>query len=160
MSERTFLFCVDDSENSTYAFQYIKEHILKAGDKMVILHVAPPVSASREKVLAESTANAENVIKHFQKLGTNFGLKAETLIVNGDPKELIPSVINEKKPTMLIMGSYGLGHRGRVRLGSVCEHVSNCCPCPLLIVRNPVVEKVETASFDTKWPDEKVPSNL
>eukprot|EP00126_Sphaerothecum_destruens_P001243 Sdes_comp13675_c0_seq1m3263 len=157
---RKFMLAVDDSDNSLYAFEYLRTNILKKGDKVFLIHIAPPILASREKLFQESEQNAKVVISKFEKLLLNAKLEYESVLKFGDPRQLILDLVELHKPELLILGSYGLGHRGKVRLGSVCSHISNYCPCPLLIVRNPVIEKVDTTSFDTKWPDEKVSEAL
>ncbi|KAK3026331.1 hypothetical protein RJ639_041380, partial [Escallonia herrerae] len=74
-------------------------------------------------------------------------VKAETLIFEGDPKDMICDAANEMHVDVLVVGSRGHGMIKRVLLkeiagcrallGSVSDYCAHYVKCPILIVKPP-----------------------
>ncbi|KAI5659317.1 hypothetical protein M9H77_28110 [Catharanthus roseus] len=64
-------------------------------------------------------------------------VKAETLVLEGDPKDRICEVADEQHFDLLVIGSRGLGKIKRAFLGSVSDYCAHHVKCPILIVKPP-----------------------
>ncbi|KAJ4705475.1 Universal stress protein A [Melia azedarach] len=64
-------------------------------------------------------------------------VKAETLILNGDPKDMICQAAEEVHVDLLVVGSRGLGKIKRALLGSVSDYCAHHVVCPIVIVKPP-----------------------
>lgn len=65
------------------------------------------------------------------------GVKAETVSLNGDPKDMICQAAEERHVDLLVVGSRGLGMFKRAFLGSVSDYCAHHAQCPVLIVKPP-----------------------
>ncbi|KAJ8435570.1 hypothetical protein Cgig2_020032 [Carnegiea gigantea] len=65
------------------------------------------------------------------------GVKAETVSLNGDPKDMICQAAEERHIDLLVVGSRGLGMFKRAFLGSVSDYCAHHAQCPVLIVKPP-----------------------
>ena len=74
-------------------------------------------------------AMAEFMPKYFA------GVKAQGLVVQGDPAEEIMACANEKGVDLIIMASHGRKGLDRLLLGSVVQKVAKYAEQPLLTVR-------------------------
>ena len=63
------------------------------------------------------------------------GVKAQALVVQGDPAEEIMACANEKGVDLIIMASHGRKGLDRLLLGSVVQKVAKYAEQPLLTVR-------------------------
>ncbi|KAL8263178.1 hypothetical protein R6Q59_024527 [Mikania micrantha] len=68
---------------------------------------------------------------------TKMQIKAETLILEGDPKEMICQAVEEMNYDLLVVGSRGLGAIKRALLGSISDFCAHHARCPVLIVKPP-----------------------
>ncbi|KAK9715903.1 hypothetical protein RND81_06G197600 [Saponaria officinalis] len=73
-------------------------------------------------------------------------VRAETLILEGDPKEEICKAIEQTHVDMLVIGSRGLGQIKRAFLGSVSDYCAHHASCPVLIVKPPKDAYLSTSS--------------
>jgi nucleotide-binding universal stress UspA family protein len=62
------------------------------------------------------------------------GVEVETIIRHGSPSREICAAAAERRPRLIVMGTYGWGRVEQVILGSVSESVLHHAPCPVLIV--------------------------
>ncbi|ONK81891.1 uncharacterized protein A4U43_C01F33920 [Asparagus officinalis] len=62
-------------------------------------------------------------------------VEAETLISDGDPKEMICQAVEQIHPDLVVVGSRGLSKFRRAFLGSVSDYVAHHARCPVLIAR-------------------------
>lgn len=62
-------------------------------------------------------------------------------LLQGDPKEQILALAENMKPTMLVIGSRGLGAFKRTFLGSVSDYCVHNCPCPVVVVKKAADQK-------------------
>eukprot|EP00258_Populus_trichocarpa_P042306 XP_024458325.1 universal stress protein A-like protein [Populus trichocarpa] len=64
-------------------------------------------------------------------------IKAETLILEGDPKDKICRATEQMQADVLVVGSRGLGKIKRALLGSISDYCAHHAKCPILIVKPP-----------------------
>ncbi|KAE9619513.1 hypothetical protein Lal_00022775 [Lupinus albus] len=65
-------------------------------------------------------------------------VKAETMILNGDPREMICKAAEQVHVNLLVVGSRGLGMLPRVLIGSVSDYCAHHAKTPVLIVKPPM----------------------
>ena len=90
----------------------------------------------KETRLAEMAAQCARKLAASGKAGSSF----ETLIESGDPEVQIPNACRNLKPGLVIMGSAGLGLKGRFP-GSVCEKIMKNCGLPVMAIPETAVFK-------------------
>ncbi|KAL5708925.1 hypothetical protein ACHQM5_019668 [Ranunculus cassubicifolius] len=64
-------------------------------------------------------------------------IKAESVILEGDPKDMICQAAEQIQPDMVVVGSRGLSKLKRAFLGSVSDYCAHHVKCPILIVKPP-----------------------
>ncbi|MFZ5898110.1 MAG: universal stress protein [Bacillota bacterium] len=85
-------------------------------------------SAEGQKMLEEARSICLNILKDRP-------VRIETLVLFGDPAQLITEYAEEKEYDMVVLGSRGAGPLRGVLLGSVSYKVLNSAHCPVLIVK-------------------------
>ncbi|KAK1288934.1 Universal stress protein A-like protein [Acorus calamus] len=62
-------------------------------------------------------------------------VEVDTVVLEGDPKEMICQAAEEHGAALLLVGSRGLGNIERVFLGSVSDYCAHHAKCPIVIVK-------------------------
>ncbi|KAL8241341.1 hypothetical protein R6Q59_014696 [Mikania micrantha] len=160
------LVAIDESEGSLYALQWALENLfflhnhretaapVAEGSPMItVIHVQPhflpphtavpvgPVIFATPAVMdyakkAQEESAAE-VISRATKLCEQNMIKADMMVIRGNPKEMIVDAVEDMNPDLLVVGSRGLGQIKRAFLGSVSDYCAHHAKCPVLIVRPP-----------------------
>ncbi|XVF76013.1 hypothetical protein PTKIN_Ptkin13bG0233400 [Pterospermum kingtungense] len=78
---------------------------------------------------------AAGILSRALKICNNKVIKAETLILEGDPKDKICEISEQMNIDLLVVGSRGLGKIQRAFLGSVSDYCAHHAKCPILIVK-------------------------
>ncbi|KAI5659316.1 hypothetical protein M9H77_28109 [Catharanthus roseus] len=157
------LIPLDESEGSFYALKWALDHLFnyspidfpnnsqKQPHLITLLNVqhpfqpyifaaGPVVYATPTVVDAVRKANEETATRIFFRalqMCKEKMIKAETLLVEGDPKDTICEVADEQHFDLLVIGSRGLGKIKRAFLGSVSDYCAHHVNCPILIVKPP-----------------------
>jgi nucleotide-binding universal stress UspA family protein len=82
-----------------------------------------------EKAREAGAALLENAAAMLRKAG----LKAETRLETGAPREVIPHIANDEKFALLVLGRRGTGEVRDVLFGSVTNHALHRVHCPVLL---------------------------
>ncbi|GER26987.1 adenine nucleotide alpha hydrolases-likesuperfamily protein [Striga asiatica] len=90
-----------------------------------------------ESVKKAQEENATNILSRALHICKEKKVKAETLILQGDPKDKICQAAEELGVDLLVVGSRGLGTIKRALLGSVSNYCVHHVHCPVLIVKPP-----------------------
>ncbi|KAK4581871.1 hypothetical protein RGQ29_025151 [Quercus rubra] len=159
------MVAIDDSDGSFYALKWAVDHLfvaigvapetsLEELGMVVLVHVQqpfqhfpvpagpggvvfyPPTSVveSVRKAQGESSAM---LLSRASQLCKDKMVKAETLVLDGDPKDMICHAAEQMHADLLVVGSRGLGQIKRAFLGSVSDYCTHNAKCPVLIVRPP-----------------------
>ncbi|KAH9737772.1 Usp domain-containing protein [Citrus sinensis] len=64
-------------------------------------------------------------------------VNAQTLILDGDARDVICQAVEQMHIDLLVVGSRGLGKVKRAFLGSVSDYCAHHAVCPILIVKPP-----------------------
>lgn len=79
--------------------------------------------------------NAAKLLSHAVELCKGRPVKAEPVILEGDPKEMICQAAEQMHPDIVVVGSRGLSKLKRAFLGSVSDYCAHHVKCPILIVK-------------------------
>jgi nucleotide-binding universal stress UspA family protein len=94
--------------------------------------------AERERVtqlLAEVVAAADEA-----------GVVCRAVTGNGPVVDEICRIAEEEDPELIVVGSHGWGAGRRLVFGSISSGLLHAAPCPVVVVRDPVVRSGRTAS--------------
>ncbi|KAF3611038.1 hypothetical protein DY000_02050862 [Brassica cretica] len=64
-------------------------------------------------------------------------IRSETLVFEGEAKEIICQAVEQMHVDLLVVGSRGLGKIRRAFIGSVSDYCAHHANCPILIVKPP-----------------------
>ncbi|CBI39583.3 universal stress protein PHOS32 isoform X2 [Vitis vinifera] len=152
---RKILVAVDEGEESMYALSWCLGNITiqNSKDTIVLLYAKPPLAvysgldgtavhlfSSNIMLTMESYRNevAQGVMQKAKNLCWQHGdIKVETMIENGDARDVICGAAEKLGVDMVVMGSHGYGLIKRAFLGSVSNHCAQNVKCPVLIVKRP-----------------------
>ncbi|KAL8526914.1 hypothetical protein ACS0TY_015965 [Phlomoides rotata] len=153
---------MDESEGSFYALRWAIDHLFNTAaaveppvqvEVSVILvnvqsifqpfiYPAGPVVYATPSVIEAVTKsqeeNAANILSRAMHVCKEKKIKAETLILHGDPKDKICQAAEELHVGLVVLGSRGLGPIKRALLGSVSNYCTHHIHCPVLIVKPPL----------------------
>ncbi|XP_043702308.1 universal stress protein A-like protein [Telopea speciosissima] len=99
-----------------------------------IIHATPSMLMSVRKAQEQNSAV---LMARALKLCKERQVRAEAMILDGEPKEMICEAAEQIQPTILVVGSRGLGKIKRAFLGSVSDYCAHHANCPILIVKPP-----------------------
>ncbi|KAK9156960.1 hypothetical protein Scep_003534 [Stephania cephalantha] len=94
-----------------------------------------PSSSVIESVKKAQEKNTAMLLSQASKLCKHTPVKVETMMMEGEPKEMICEAVEQTHPDLLILGSRGLGTLKRAFLGSVSDYCAHHAKCPVLIVK-------------------------
>ncbi|KAK9906055.1 hypothetical protein M0R45_000099 [Rubus argutus] len=92
--------------------------------------VVESVKKTQEETAAAILSRALQICKHKK-------VKAETLTMTGDPKDMICQATEQRHVDLLVVGSRGLGMVKRALLGSVSDYCAHHAACLVVIVKPP-----------------------
>jgi nucleotide-binding universal stress UspA family protein len=144
------LVCVDGSKNSQKALSKSIVIAEKFDSKLIILLVIPENqidfwddteyrvgSDTPQRNLKKDSKiyrQAEKILNDFAKRVPST-IKCLTKILVGDPANVILKFSKKNKPSMIIIGSRGLGGFSKLLLGNVSSKISDHSSTSVLIVR-------------------------
>jgi nucleotide-binding universal stress UspA family protein len=90
------------------------------GARMLLLHVEPQLSQESGEAVGQAEGKLEDRARELEAILEE---RPQTRVVAGDPAEVLVDAAQEEGPTVVAVGSRGLGTLERVRLGSVSTKV-------------------------------------
>lgn len=122
--------------------------------KVVLVHVQQPfhhyvfpagpggaafyaTSAVVESVRKAQEENTTVLLSRALQMCKDKMAEAETLVLDGDPKDMICQAAEQMQVDLPVVGSRGLGKIKRAFLGSVSDYCAHHAKCPILIVKPP-----------------------
>ncbi|MBI5253261.1 MAG: universal stress protein [Euryarchaeota archaeon] len=146
---KRLLVPVDGSKYSRKSAEFAVSIAKKTGAFVEVLHVVNDYAISyssaiagvspedREKLVESYKKDAgQKYVSEAQAVGKVAGLNLASNIRVGNPAEEIVKEAEEKKFDLIVIGSRGMGHVGRLLIGSVTGAVINLSSKPVLIVRS------------------------
>ncbi|PRQ44300.1 putative universal stress protein A [Rosa chinensis] len=159
------MVAIDESDSSFYALNWALDHLfinapstLEGGEgeggMVTVVHVTQPFQhfvypagpagatyyASASVVESVKKAQQENsaaILSRAMQICKDRMIKAETLTLTGDPKDMICQATEQMHVDLLVVGSRGLGMVKRAFLGSVSDYCAHHASCPVMIVKPP-----------------------
>jgi len=89
----------------------------------------------RHELEREIRRKAERCLNYIVKSAEREGLKARSILVEGQPHDQIVRYAESVGADMIVMGSKGRRGVNRILIGSVAERVIEYAPCPVLVIR-------------------------
>ncbi|XP_020888315.1 uncharacterized protein LOC9318822 isoform X2 [Arabidopsis lyrata subsp. lyrata] len=165
LTTKRMVVAIDESDSSFYALQWVIDHFSNLlltteaaeaeSGMLTVVHVqspyyhfaAFPAGPGGATVYASSTM-IESVKKAQQETSAALlsralqmcrakQIRTETLVLEGDAKEMICEAVEQMHVDLLVVGSRGLGKIKRAFLGSVSDYCAHHANCPILIVKPP-----------------------
>ncbi|HEX4991738.1 MAG TPA: universal stress protein [Rubrobacteraceae bacterium] len=90
------------------------------GARMLLFHVEPQLSQESGEAVGQAEGKLEDRARELEAI---LDERPQTRVVAGDPAEVLIDAAQEEGPTLVAVGSRGLGTLERVRLGSVSTKV-------------------------------------
>ncbi|XP_019426997.1 PREDICTED: universal stress protein A-like protein isoform X3 [Lupinus angustifolius] len=154
------MVAIDESEGSFYALKWALDKLFsnkvtgsENEGKVFLVHVQHkvhnyvyPVPVGPvfypASVVADSVQKAQeqisaSIISRALQICKDNLVKAESIILKGDPREMICQAVEQIQVDLLIIGSRGLGMLKRTFLGSVSDYCAHHAKTPILIVKPP-----------------------
>jgi nucleotide-binding universal stress UspA family protein len=144
----TILCATDFSPSSRRAAELAAASARRLGDTLILVHVLEPMLQAVPFALpgaavwqGEMKASAEATLAEEVKALRERGVVAEAEFIVGNPADALLSLIEQRQPRLLVMGTHGRKGVGRFFLGSVADEVVKASPRPVLIARGDVSER-------------------
>ncbi|KAK1562856.1 hypothetical protein Q3G72_018121 [Acer saccharum] len=147
------MVAIDDSEESFVALKWVLDNlygiagVVPEASMLTMVHVQEPFQqyffpAGPGPAMVESVRKAKEemaaaLLARALQMCKDKMVKAETLIVEGDPKDKICKLAEQMHIDLLVVGSRGLGKIKRAFLGSVSDYCAHHAVCPIVIVKPP-----------------------
>ena len=144
----TIAVCVDGSEPSWQALEYVKDLCETFSPKRVlVIHVIPSLSSMTAPHIAEGSdvvqANliqfledqAEQLEEDIREELSELEAEVQMCFPSGNPGVRILEITENEDADLILMGNRGLSGLASILLGSVSERVARNAPCSVLIVR-------------------------
>ncbi|XP_065868536.1 universal stress protein A-like protein [Euphorbia lathyris] len=152
------MVAIDESEGSFYALQWTLDNLINSlfttsneptiqGGLITLLHVQQPFNPAVYPIgpggaVVESVRKARQetsaaLLVRALNMCNDKMVKAETVILEGDAKDMICQATEQRPIDLLVVGSRDLGTIKRAFLGSVSDYCSHYAKCPTLIVKQP-----------------------
>ena len=137
------LLAHDGSAQSDKALAEAATLCEKFGASLTILNVVPDLCLSTVEVSQDECslvsnsllADARGSLKHATALAESKGVKADVLIRDGRPAELIVETAKEIKADYLVLGSTGKHGAKKFFMGSVSTKVAEHASCTVINVK-------------------------
>lgn len=131
---------VDGSENAVRAAEYA---LVLAGNmpeaKFEVISVADLDQVQEEQVLLQNAKSLsltqERIVQPILKMAEKAGVRAEAVLLKGNPSREITIYANGAGLTQLVLGSRGLNAMQEIVIGSVSRNVMEHAECPVTIVK-------------------------
>lgn len=140
MAEWKKICCaVDLSDASRLTFEEALELAGQLGATLTLVHVQAAAAGAfaspraAERVLG---ARPEEVLEEWRgEAERRLGAPVQARLARGEPAAELRRLASEERFDLLVVGTHGGAHLGRLVLGSVADRVAREAPCPVLIAR-------------------------
>nr|XP_034907695.1 universal stress protein PHOS34-like [Populus alba] len=145
------MVAIDDSDGSFYALNWALDNLVDG--------IVPTTEPSQEESGLVTLVHVQQPFQHHMYPAGSGGaghtscvkfkalllfmlsnveqIKAETLVLEGDPKDKICRATEQTQADVLVVGSRGLGKIKRALLGSISDYCARHAKFPILIIKPP-----------------------
>lgn len=130
---------IDGSEFSKAALIESSNWIKRHGGQIIMVHAV--YFDEEEFIIAPEQREKRFEIgkricyQSMETVSSEFNVKAESLICEGEPPDVIVDIAREKKVDLISMGTYGRKGLKRLIIGSVTSKVILNAPCDVMVVK-------------------------
>lgn len=100
-----------------------------------VVDVPPEFYAESPQAVEDLIKKTKEYVNSVKKQAEAEGVKAETVVKEGEAYRVIVETAMEKTGGIIVMGSHGRTGLKRLLMGSVTEKVIGYAPCPVLVVK-------------------------
>eukprot|EP00842_Homolaphlyctis_polyrhiza_P006565 jgi/Hompol1/690/HPOL_000811-RA len=155
VSHRTILLPTDFSPCSVRAMEWACEHVIREGDKVILLNavqnvplaIDPDVVDAGVAFLATDTDATKMAFESAKSDGRHWAdhlkrrvgdqVTVESEVAFGGAGSVILDAVEKRHPSMVIVGTHGRTGLSSLLMGSVSSYVNkNCKSCPVILVRS------------------------
>ncbi|MCX8062094.1 MAG: universal stress protein [Anaerolineales bacterium] len=145
-------FFTDGSSQAEYAAEYLGKFPLPDEAEIHVVHVVPPLvmqpidlevlqnpkidGNGKGKLL--SIQDADEILRRATLILQRHELPTRAVLLEGEPGEQIRDYVEKEAIDLVVLGASGLSRRHQWQLGSLPRKLLHYCPCPTLIVKEPV----------------------
>ncbi len=123
---------LEGSETDASVLEHVGELAGAFGAYVTLLRVAH--FHTREQRAGE-LEGGESALERAAEMLRGRGLTVNTLLLSGEPQEVIVQQAAELRPDLIAMATHGHGWAKRIVLGSVADHVRHNTEVPLLLLK-------------------------
>ncbi len=135
---KNVLIATDGSKYSNAAEKKAIDFAMSYGGTITVISVVdipPEFYAESPKTVEELVNKARGYVETVKNDAEASGVKAETIVMEGEAYRVITDVARESGAGIIVMGSHGRTGLKRLLMGSVTEKVIGHAPCPVLVVK-------------------------
>ena len=142
---RSILYASDFSTASRRAFASALALAGAERATLTIVHVVVPMmplvpeqyieAATWDRIDTEARRWGQQQLARLATQALKKGVKASTLLLEGDPAREISRAARSKRADFIVVGTHGRGGLTKFFLGSVAEKIVATAPCPVVTVR-------------------------
>lgn len=129
---KRILVPVEGTETDQPVLEHVGALAAMCGAEVVLLRVAH--YHTRDQRACE-VGDAEGGLARAAEQLRSRGLTVRTLLLSGEPQQVIVQQAEELQPDLIAMATHGHGWAKRMVLGSVADHVRHNSDVPLLLIK-------------------------
>eukprot|EP00291_Cryptomonas_curvata_P001817 CAMPEP_0172190266 /NCGR_PEP_ID=MMETSP1050-20130122/23016_1 /TAXON_ID=233186 /ORGANISM="Cryptomonas curvata, Strain CCAP979/52" /LENGTH=189 /DNA_ID=CAMNT_0012865117 /DNA_START=205 /DNA_END=770 /DNA_ORIENTATION=- len=142
---RKVAFGIKHSKESYSAFLWACANLVQLNDTVFLVHVYQKDNILDDGGFLEACA----VITQYEDSCRRQRLKYRSLVVPGNPAEKIAALASFHQFDLVILGSKRRNHLVRTLLGCTASAISQRCPCPTMVIKQP---KDEAGAYLRTFP--------
>ena len=123
---------IEGSETDAPVLEHIGRLAGMSGAEVILLRVAHFHTRDQRACEVE---DAEGDLVRAAELLRSRGITVQTLLLSGEPQQVIVQQAKDLKPDLIAMATHGHGWAKRMVLGSVADHVRHVSDVPLLLLK-------------------------
>ncbi len=123
---------IEGTETDAPVLEHVGKLAEACGARVTLLRVAHFHTRDQRTCEIE---DGEGDLARAAELLRSRGIDVTTLLLSGEPQEVIVQQANELRPDLIAMATHGHGWAKRVVLGSVADHLRHNTDVPLLLLK-------------------------
>jgi len=122
-----------EEETDAQVIAHVGELATLCGARVTLLRVAHYHTRDQRSCELE---DAEGDLAHAAEQLRTRGVAVETLLLTGEPQQVIAQQAAELRPDLIAMATHGHGWAKRMVLGSIADHLRHTTDVPLLLLKS------------------------
>jgi universal stress protein A len=123
---------IEGTETDAPVLEHVGRLATACGATVTLLRVAHYHTRDQRNCEVE---DAEGDLARAAEQLRSLGVQVSTLLLSGEPQDVIVQQAAELRPDLIAMATHGHGWAKRMVLGSVADHVRHNSDVPLLLLR-------------------------